>query len=691
MHPIRLFVRTLGAAALSALLAASLPGMPPAARAAAATSSANVPALDLRNLDTTCKACDDFYQFATGGWEKTHTLPPGRPRWGGFDELAQRNRDVLHAILEDAAKTTDAPPGSDEEKLGAFYRACMDSGAVERAGTAPIAPLLDAVAAATDVPSLVRAIATLQRSGVDAGLPFSARADTKQSTRQIAAVSFGGLGLPDRDYYTNADPRSAAIRAAYRTYVATQLQNLAEAPAAAAQDADAIIALETTLAKATPERADLRDPYKTYNPTTLAQLATLAPHVPWKTFFADYGAPPFASLNVAVPPYLGAYDAALASVPLATWKAYLRYHVADAYATALPARFENASFAFRSSVLLGVSQQLPRWQRCTVAADTALRDVLGRAYVARTFPPAAKARALALVDNLQSVLADDITHLDWMSPQTKTRALAKLAAFTKKVGYPDHWVDYSTLTIAPDAAYAADTLAVRRWNDRRVIARIGTATDRSLWGMTPPTVNAYYNPSNNEIVFPAGILAPPFFNANADDAVNYGAIGAVIGHEMTHGFDDQGRRFDADGNLADWWTPQDAANFDRRAQCIVDEFDAFEPASGQHENGRLVQGEAIADLGGLTIAYKAFERTPQAKAHVKIDGYTPEQRFFLAYAQVWTSIATDGYIRQIAKTNEHPVDKYRVLGTLENLPEFQAAFACAPTDKMVRKDRCQIW
>jgi putative endopeptidase len=691
VHPTRLLVRTLGVAALSALVAASLPGLTPSARAAAETPTANVPALDLHNLDTTCKACDDFYQFATGGWEKTHTLPPGRPRWGGFDELAQRNRDELHAILEDAAKTTNAAPGSDEEKLGAFYRACMDTEAVERAGTAPLASLLGAVDGATDVPSLVHAIAILQRGGVDAGLPFSARADVKQSTRQIAAVSFGGLGLPDRDYYINGDTRSTAIRTAYRTYVATQLQNLGAPPAAAEHDADAIIALETTLAKATPERADLRDPYKTYNPTTLAQLATLAPNVPWKSFFADFGAPAFTSLNVTVPAYLTTYDAALTSVPVATWKAYLRYHVVDAYAPTLPARFEDASFAFHSGVLLGVSTQLPRWQRCTIATDTSLRDVLGRAYVAKTFPPASKARARALVDNLQSVLADDIRGLDWMSPQTKTRAAAKLAAFTKKIGYPDRWVDYSALTIQPGAAYAADALAVRHWNDRRVIARIGTATDRSLWGMTPPTVNAYYNPSNNEIVFPAGILGPPFFNANADDAVNYGAIGAVIGHEMTHGFDDQGRRFDAEGNLADWWTPQDAANFDKRAQCIVDQFAAYEPAPGQHENGRLVQGEAIADLGGLTIAYKAFERTPQAKAHVKIDGYTPEQRFFLAYAQVWTSIATDGYIRQAAKTNEHPVDKYRVLGTLANMPEFQAAFACAASDRMVRKDRCQIW
>ncbi|HEY6235301.1 MAG TPA: M13 family metallopeptidase, partial [Candidatus Elarobacter sp.] len=383
-------------------------------------------------------------------------------------------------------------------------------------------------------------------------------------------------------------------------------------------------------------------------------------------------------------------DEQLAATPVDTWKTYLRFHVADAYAGTLPKRFEDASFAFRSGVLLGVKDQLPRWQRCTAATDAALRDVLGKSYVAAAFPPSAKARAQALVDNLQGVLHDDIGTLTWMSAPTKERAREKLAAFTKKIGYPDKWEDFSALQVG-SGPFASDVLTVRRWNSARAIARIGTPTNRARWNMTPPTVNAYYSPSNNEIVFPAGILGPPFFNATADDAVNYGAIGAVIGHEMTHGFDDQGRQYDAKGNLSDWWQPADAAAFKTKAQCIVDEFDAFEPAPGAHENGRLVQGEAVADLGGLTIAYKAFERTPQAKAHKTIDGYTPEQRFFLAYAQVWRSIATEGYIRQIAATNEHPWDKYRVLGTLSNMPEFQAAFKCAATDKMVRKDRCQIW
>jgi predicted metalloendopeptidase len=689
MHHARLAVRALGAAAFLALVATSLPNLTALAVAAVPPVAAG-PAIDPANVDPTCKACDDFYQYATGGWMKTHSLPPGRPRWGGFDELAQRNRDELHTILDAATKATGAPAGSDTQKLGSFYRACMDTDAIEKAGTTPIAPLLATIAAAHDVPSLAVAIAALQRDGAYGGIPLSARSDTKNSSRQIANLSFGGLGLPDRDYYFNDGDRAAAIRTAYRAYVATQLQNFGADAAQAQREADGVIALESALAKATPKRADLRDPYKTYNPTPVAELAKLAPHVPWKAVFAAYSAPAFETVNVSVPTFLSAFDDALATMPLDAWKAYLRFQVADSFSGTLPKRFEDASFAFRSGVLLGVKEQLPRWQRCTAATDAALRDVLGKAYVAAAFPPSAKKRTQELVDNLQATLHDDIGTLSWMSPQTKVRAREKLAALTKKIGYPDRWEDYTSLRVE-NAPYASDILAVRRWNGARVIARIGTATDRGRWTMSPPTVNAYYSPSNNEIVFPAGILGPPFFNATADDAVNYGAIGAVIGHEMTHGFDDQGRQFDAQGNLADWWTPADVAAFKTRAQCIVDEFNAFEPAPGAHENGRLVQGEAIADLGGLTIAYRAFERTPQAKAHTVLDGYTPEQRFFLAYAQVWRSIATEGFVRQIAATNEHPVEKYRVIGTLSNMPEFQAAFGCAASDAMVRKDRCQIW
>ena len=688
MHPIRLGVRLLGAVALAALVATSLPKL--AIGSTAGGAAANAKVLDLASLDHTCKPCDDFYQFAVGGWIKNNPIPPGRASWGAGAELSEQNRTVLTSILEEAAKNTTAPAGSDVQKLGSFYRACMDEAGIEKAGTGPIDPMLAGINGVSSIPTLVTEIGLLQQAGVSGGPTFTSDSDTKDSSKQIASLGLGGLGLPDRDYYLKDTDRYKTIRAAYRTYVATQLTNVGEAQPAAESDADAIIALETAIAKATPTREEMRDPAATYHPTPVAKLASIAPHVPWTSYFATFKAPSFTTIDVNVPTYVTAYDGLLASTPLPVWKAYLRYKVADSFAASLPKKFVDASFAFRSTTLSGVKEQLPRSVRCTVAADASLRDVLGKVYVEKAFPPAAKARALALVENLQGVLRDDIGTLDWMSASTKKRAVEKLNAFTKKIGYPDKWVDFSALSVT-DGPYANDVMAVRRFESARNIARLGKPTDRSLFGMTPPTVNAYYNPSNNEIVFPAGILQPPFFNPNADDAVNYGAIGAVIGHEMTHGFDDHGKQFDAQGNLRDWWTPDDSKNFANRAQCIVDEYSSLEPIPGVRDNGKLVQGEAIADLGGLTIAYKAFERTPQAKAHKLIDGYTPEQRFFRSYAQVWRAAQTEAEIRQRATTDPHPNPKLRVIGTLSNMPEFQAAFKCAATDKMVRKNACRIW
>ena len=682
MHPFRLAVRALGAAALTALVVTAIPST--------RISAAGTPGIDTANFDPTCKPCDDFYQFATGGWTKAHPIPAGHPSWGAFDELQQHNRESLHAILEADAKDTSAPAGSDPQKIGAFYRSCMDEARIEKAGLAPIAPLLAQVASVNGVPSLVTTIAALEQAGVDAGLSFSSEPDTKDSSKTIASIGIGGLGLPDRDYYLRTDDRSQQIRTAYVAYVAKQLQNDGEDPATATTDAQSIMALETALAKATPTRVELRDPQATYHPMPVAQLQTVAPHVPWNSFFAAYPVAKFDTLDVNVPTFLGGFDAQVAATPLPVWKTYLRYHVINAYAQSLPAAFEQTSFNFYGGVLQGVKEQLPLWQRCTASEDRSLRDVLGKAYVARYFPPSAKARAQAMVDNLQSVLNADIGQLSWMSPPTRAKAQSKLAAFTKKIGYPDVWQDYTALQLA-DGPYAQNMLAVRRFNTERDLARIGKPTDRTLWGMTPSTVNAYYQPSNNEIVFPAGILEPPFFDPQADDAVNYGAIGAVIGHEMTHGFDDQGRQYDARGNLTDWWTPADAAAFKKRAQCIVDEFNGMEVLPGVHENGSLVQGEAIADLGGLTIAYKAFEKTPEFKAGTKIDGYTPAQRFFLAYAQVWRGSQKEAYMRQLATVDPHPNDRLRVIGTLSNMPEFRQAFGCVAGDKMVRTDICQIW
>ena len=691
MHPIRLAVRALGAAALTALVATTLPSVSAGARSADGPPGVSASVLDPTAVDPTCKACDDFYQFATGGWRKRTTIPAGHASWGSFDELAQRNREALHAILDEASNATNAPAGSDTQKLGTFYRACMDETAIERAGTAPIDPLLATVASISDVISLGTRIATLQNAGVNDGLDFGSEPDAKDSSLTIATIGLGGLGLPDRDYYLKDDERTAKIRSAYHDYVAVQLQNLGDDAATAAGEAGDVVALETALAKATPTRVELRDPKFSYHPTPVGALSAMAPHIPWSAFFAQFGAPRFDSIDISIPAFVAAYDAQLAQTPLPVWKTYLRFHVADSYASSLPKRFADASFSFRSGVLYGVKEQLPRWQRCSTATDASLRTPAGKAYVARNFPPAAKARAKALVDNLQSVLHDDIGTLSWMGPQTKKRAARKLDAFVKKIGYPETWVDYSTLAVPAGQPYASLVRQVRAWNRARDVARIGKPTDRALWGMTPSTVNAYYNPANNEIVFPAGILQPPFFSATADDAVNYGAIGAVIGHEMTHGFDDQGRQFDENGNLADWWTPQDATAFEQRAQCIVDEYNGLETLSGVHVNGKLVQGESIADLGGTAIAFKAFRRTPQYAAHEKIAGYTPEQRFFLAYAQGWRSLQTEEYTRRLAVLDSHANDRLRVIGTLSNMPEFRAAFHCAASAPMVRKTLCRIW
>jgi predicted metalloendopeptidase len=668
----RLLLRVAGGVALGALVAASLP----AARAAAPSAAV---ALDPENFDTTCKACDDFWRYATGGWRARTKLPPGYPEWGAFDEVQDRNEIVLHHILDAAAAQGAAATDPDRARVGLFYAACNDVAAIDANGLQALQPELDRINAISSSGMLVAEIAHLDRWGVDDGLGFSSEADTRDSSKTIAG----------RDYYLA--PRNAAIRTAYAHYIATQLTNLGEDAPTAAAHARAIIVLETTLAKATPPNADLRDPLAAYHPMPVAKLTTIAPHIPWHPFLASFGQADLRTADLNLPKFTAVLDRQIAATPLDTWRALLRVHLVTTVSMALPKPFGAAQFAFYSHTLQGIKQQRPRWKRCVAETDRELGDPLGKIYVAETFPPSAKARAKRLVDTLQSALHDDISTLPWMSPATRREAELKLAAYSKKIGYPDTWFDYSAVTFAPGDAYFTDLMKTSEFAQRRDLARIGKPTDRHLWGMTPPTVNAYYNPSNNEIVFPAGILQPPFFDAQADDAVIYGAIGAIIGHEMTHGFDDQGRQFDARGNLRDWWTPADAAHFKRRAQCIIDQFDGYNVEPGVHENGRLVTGEAIADLGGTTIAFRAFTRTAEYKAHVKIGGYTPEQRFFLSYAQAWRDLVTPEYVRQGVLVDPHPENRFRLIGTVGNMPEFQAAFACAMNAPMVRHDRCQIW
>ncbi|MBC5809939.1 MAG: M13 family metallopeptidase [Candidatus Eremiobacteraeota bacterium] len=648
--------------------------------------------IDPQNFDRTCKPCDDFYQFAVGGWIKNHPVPATKSAVGSFQDLAERNDEVLRGILETAA-ASHAAAGSDERRIGDYYASCMDTAAIDAAGAKPISPLLADVAGLKDVRSLARLQALLGSRGVGGTFfQFGPRADAHDARTTIAQISQGGLTLPDRDYYLKDDEKTKAIRAAYVTNVGQTLALLGESPDAAAKDAQTVLAVETVLAKNAIARVDQRDPASTDHRMTFAQVQALAPNVDWASLFAGYGVPESVGINVAQPSYLKALSDFLGTANVDDLKTYLRWRVVHDFAPVLAKTFEEANFAFFSKTLNGTPEQAPRWKRCVAAVNGNLGDALGKLYVARTFPPEAKASALAMVQNIKQTFRDDLATLDWMSPETRRRAVAKLDAFVVKIGYPDKWRDYSSLKISRDA-YASNQLASNQYRSADAMSRIGKPVDRVRWGMTPPTVNASYNPSANDITFPAGILQPPFYDKDADPAVNYGGIGAVIGHEATHGFDDQGRKFDPYGNLVDWWAAEDSTKFNARADCIVKQYDALSPLPGVPENGKLVQGEAIADLGGLTIAYKAFEKWQAQHPRRTIDGFTPEQRFFIGWAQVWSSNMRPEQVALRAKTDVHAYAKFRVNATFADMPEFAAAWGCKTPELMTRPvaERCQIW
>ncbi|HEV7178859.1 MAG TPA: M13 family metallopeptidase [Candidatus Baltobacteraceae bacterium] len=653
-------------------------------------AATKVSGIDLGSLDRTCKPCTDFYQFANGNWIKKNPIPAAYASWGSFNILQNHNTDVLHSLLNQASDAK-AASGTNEQKIGDFYASCMDLNSIEGAGTAPLDPLLKSVAGITDTKSVAPVVAALQLQGVDAFFGFGSGADFKNSSLNIAQVGQSGLGLPDRDYYLKTDAKSKAIQQAYVAHMTTMFGLIGEAPAQAAADAQTVMDMETSLAKNQKSRVEERDPKAIYNPTDLAGLEKMAPNFDWASFMSGSGVTPSA-INVAEPSYFEAFSTQLATWTPAQIQTYLRWHVVHAFAYALPQKFVDANFDFFSKTLSGTKEQLPRWKRCVRATDGALGEALGQAYVAKEFPPAAKARALELVNYVKATLHSDIGTLSWMSPATKQKAAEKLDAFVVKVGYPNKRRDYTNFDVTK-GPYADNVIAGNVFASKYDYAKIGKAVDKQEWGMTPPTVNAYYNPTQNDINFPAGILQPPFFDSNADMAVNFGAIGAVIGHESTHGFDDQGRQFDKVGNLSDWWTATDAANFNKRSQCIVDQFDALSPVPGVHEQGKLVEGEAIADLGGLTIAYKAFERWQATHPRQTLDGFTPEQRFFLGWAHVWASNERPQYASMLATVDPHPYDKFRVNATLSNMPEFAKAWGCKLPAAMVRpaKDRCQIW
>jgi putative endopeptidase len=645
---------------------------------------------DTANLDKSCKPCDDFYRFAMGGWMKANPIPPEYSTWGSFTVLLDKNQQNLRGILEAATKA-NAPAGSNERKIGDFYASCMDTAAIDAADVKPIEEEMLRIAQMKGAVDLQAEIAHLQSIGVDAMFRFGSRQDAKDSTQVIATVVQGGLGLPDRDYYTRDDEKSKKLRDDYAKHVAKMFELAGDAADKLAAEAATVLTIETKLAQASMSNVDRRDPNKTYHRMKLVELQTLTPEFSWEKYFAATGHAQFTETNVGQPDFFKTLDAQLTSTPLEDWKTYLRWQLLDTTAVRLPERFVAEDFEFHGKLLRGAKEIQPRWKRCVTATDRNLGEALGQVYVEKYFPPEAKAKALEMVHNLIAALHEDLQTLPWMSPETRAQATAKLTAFGVKIGYPDKWRDYSALKI-DRASYMQNELHGAAFEFQRQLNQVGKPVDRTEWGMTPPTVNAYNRSSMNEIVFPAGILQPPFYDPKADDAVNYGGMGAVIGHEITHGFDDQGSKFDAKGNLKDWWTPEDAKNFKERATCVSEQFDGYEVEPGLHQNGKLVLGESIADLGGLTISYAAYERSFAAKPRpADKDGFTPEQRFFLGWGQVWGANTRPEYARLLTNTNPHPLPQFRGNGPLSNMAEFAKAFGCKKGDAMVREKVCKIW
>ncbi len=672
---------------LPALMLASLAATPHSASG----QSAPVPALKPADIDRSVKACTDFYSFAGGGWIKANPIPAAYSSWSPFAELRERNNLVLKDVLESAAKAAPTPPDPYTKKLGTFYASCMDSAGAEAAGAKPIAADLARIAAISSRDDLTAALAYFHRAGMSPGFGFVSELDARNSSLVIVSANQGGISLPNRDYYTKTDPASEKIRTAYVAHVARTLGLLGDSPEAAKAAAGKILALETRLASASRTPVQLRDPLANYNPMTVTALNEMTPALDWNRFMSGLGVTGISTVVIGQPEFFKALNAALTETPIEDWKAYLRWRLANRASPYLSSDFVNASFAFQST-LTGAREQLPRWRRCLNSADQVLGDALGREYVKVAFTPDAKNKAMAMIQNLRTSMGERITKAAWMSEATKQQAMVKLASFNQKIGYPDGWRDYSDLKVE-NAPYATNYLNSRRFAVKRDIAKLGKPVDRGEWFMTPPTVNAYYAPQLNEIAFPAGRLQPPFFHPSYDDAANYGGIGGTIGHELSHGFDDEGRQYDAKGNLTDWWTAADGTNYTARAKVVEDQYNAYTVLDSLHVNGKLTLGENLADIVGVSVAYDALQKALAGKPRTTIDGFTPEQRFFLAYAQARRANLTPQAARLQIQTDPHSPGIYRVNGPLSNMPEFAKAFDCKPGDPMVRPDnmRAHIW
>ena len=655
-----------------------------------AQQSKNFKFIDPANMDLSVKPGDNFYLYANGTWLKNNPVPASKTRWGSFDLLRQTSLDRLKLLVEDASKNTSK--NSLYQRVGDLYEAAMDSAALEKSGYAPIKPQLDSLNAITTYDEVLHQIETLRTQGVGGVLfGFSVGQDDRNVNEYIPALRQGGTSLPDRDYYLKNDARSQTIRTEYVKYVTDMFKLVGDDDATAQKKAQQILNLETALAKAQMSRVEMRDPIKTYNKFSIADFNKLTPTLDWKAMLAEMKVTSADSILCNNPSFFKTANSLLSAVPVDVWKAYLQWAVIKNNAAYLSSNFVNRQFAF-NQVLSGQKQITPRWQRMSSMVDNNLGELLGQLYVEKYFNDAAKQRMLALVKNVQQTFANRIHRLDWMSDSTKQQAIIKLNAIVNKIGFPDKWETYNGVVINRNDLLGS-LKSVNEWAYNDMVSHMGKPVDKTKWGMTPPTINAYYNPTNNEIAFPAGILQFPFFDANADDAVNYGGIAAVIGHELTHGFDDEGRQYAADGNLKDWWTADDAKKFTERADKVVAQYAGFVVNDSLHINGNLTLGENLADLGGLNIAYEAFKNTDEGKSNKKIDGFTPDQRFFLSWAQVWRSNILTDYAAQLILVDPHSPGMYRCNGPVSNIDAWYAAFDVKPGDKMYKpeNERIKVW